>query len=260
MLRQRPARHDPRRSPTRLRHRAGSSSSRATGAVAWPVVARRTAAVDRSASNDSGLDVTDRPRRTPSVYPVCSDPARYALRDAAARSRPRDPPRGLACRPCSSSRSPRRRIVAASSIVFPKPEDTAYYVGVARNLLEGRGLVERRAVELPDAAARVPAPGVRGLAAAADVPRRDPDGGRSARPSPRPRSASVVVGAIVPGPRLAARRRRRGGARPAAGPRPRRWPIGHGPDGGRLPAARSSTRPCPTRRCRSRSSRSAPAC
>src|SRR6478609_9236989 len=33
------------------------------------------------------------------------------------------------------------RIVVASVIVFPKPEDTAYYVGVARNLVEGRGLV-----------------------------------------------------------------------------------------------------------------------
>jgi hypothetical protein len=33
------------------------------------------------------------------------------------------------------------RAVAAAVIVFPKPEDTAYYVGVARNLLEGRGLV-----------------------------------------------------------------------------------------------------------------------
>ncbi|MDQ6796178.1 MAG: hypothetical protein M3067_15445 [Chloroflexota bacterium] len=33
------------------------------------------------------------------------------------------------------------RAVAATLIVFPKPEDTAYYVGVARNLLEGRGLV-----------------------------------------------------------------------------------------------------------------------
>ena len=39
------------------------------------------------------------------------------------------------------------RIVAASTISFPKPEDTAYYVGVARNLVEGlqgvpgRGLV-----------------------------------------------------------------------------------------------------------------------
>ncbi len=33
------------------------------------------------------------------------------------------------------------RIVAAAVIDFPKPEDTAYYVGAARNLVEGRGLV-----------------------------------------------------------------------------------------------------------------------
>ena len=33
------------------------------------------------------------------------------------------------------------RAVTASLIEFPKPEDTAYYVGVARNLVEGRGLV-----------------------------------------------------------------------------------------------------------------------
>jgi hypothetical protein len=33
------------------------------------------------------------------------------------------------------------RIVLAGQIVFPKPEDTAYYFGVARNLIEGRGLV-----------------------------------------------------------------------------------------------------------------------
>ena len=33
------------------------------------------------------------------------------------------------------------RIVVAAQIVFPKPEDTAYYVGVARNLVGGRGLV-----------------------------------------------------------------------------------------------------------------------
>jgi hypothetical protein len=32
------------------------------------------------------------------------------------------------------------RAVAASLVVFPLPEDTAYYVGVARNLLEGHGL------------------------------------------------------------------------------------------------------------------------
>lgn len=33
------------------------------------------------------------------------------------------------------------RTYFAAQIVFPKPEDTAYYVGVARNLLDGRGLV-----------------------------------------------------------------------------------------------------------------------
>ena len=33
------------------------------------------------------------------------------------------------------------RAAAAALIPFPKPEDTAYYVGVARNLVEGRGLV-----------------------------------------------------------------------------------------------------------------------
>src|ERR671933_257844 len=33
------------------------------------------------------------------------------------------------------------RAWAATLIVFPKPEDSAYYVAVARNLLEGRGLV-----------------------------------------------------------------------------------------------------------------------
>lgn len=33
------------------------------------------------------------------------------------------------------------RAATAAAIEFPKPEDTAYYVGVARNLAEGRGLV-----------------------------------------------------------------------------------------------------------------------
>ena len=33
------------------------------------------------------------------------------------------------------------RVVAASFVPFPIPEDTAYYYGVARNLVEGRGLV-----------------------------------------------------------------------------------------------------------------------
>jgi hypothetical protein len=33
------------------------------------------------------------------------------------------------------------RLWFAPQIVFPKPEDSAYYVGVARNLVEGRGLI-----------------------------------------------------------------------------------------------------------------------
>jgi hypothetical protein len=33
------------------------------------------------------------------------------------------------------------RVAVASMLDFPKPEDTAYYVGAARNLAEGRGLV-----------------------------------------------------------------------------------------------------------------------
>jgi hypothetical protein len=33
------------------------------------------------------------------------------------------------------------RIWVAGQVVFPKPEDTAYYVSVARNLVDGRGLV-----------------------------------------------------------------------------------------------------------------------
>ena len=33
------------------------------------------------------------------------------------------------------------RLAFAAQIVFPKPEDSAYYVGVARNLVEGRGLI-----------------------------------------------------------------------------------------------------------------------
>ena len=38
-------------------------------------------------------------------------------------------------------RHKRHFVAFAAQIVFPKPEDTAYYFGVARNFLEGRGLV-----------------------------------------------------------------------------------------------------------------------
>jgi len=33
------------------------------------------------------------------------------------------------------------RAIAAAAVPFPKPEDSAYYVGVARNIVEGRGIV-----------------------------------------------------------------------------------------------------------------------
>ena len=64
------------------------------------------------------------------------------------------PARGLCCRPCSSSwwpssRGRRRRADRRS----PSPRTRPTTSGVARNLLEGRGLCQRRAVELPDAAA-----------------------------------------------------------------------------------------------------------
>ena len=123
-------------------------------------------------------------------------------------------------------------------VVFPTPEDTAYYVGVARNLLEGRGLVSRRALELPDATARLPAAGLRGLAAAADVPRgRHPDGHRSAR---RSRAAQVSSG-----PRSARSSRSSPGGWPPTSRRSAALPLGRartlalgtGPDGGRLAAA-----------------------
>ena len=78
------------------------------------------------------------------------------------------------------------RVVVAGQIVFPKPEDTAYYVGVARNLLEGRGLVSDALwsygtppLEFPRQAFEVWLPLPTFLAA-------DPDGAPRARRSRRP--------------------------------------------------------------------------
>ncbi len=89
------------------------------------------------------------------------------------------------------------RAVAAMLVVFPKPEDTAYYVDVARNLLGGRGLVSdalwsfgtqplvvpRAAFEvwlpLPTLVAAIPMALVGATFAAAQV-------------------SSVVIGALVP--------------------------------------------------------------
>lgn len=89
------------------------------------------------------------------------------------------------------------RAYAASQIVFPKPEDTAYYVGVARNLLEGRGLVsdalwsyQTPPLELPRAAFEVWMPLPTFLAAASMAVL-----GMSFAASQVP---FVIIGAVVP--------------------------------------------------------------
>jgi hypothetical protein len=53
----------------------------------------------------------------------------------------REPARGLAQRRRRLRVALVVRIVAAAAVSFPIPEDTAYYAGVARNLVEGRGLI-----------------------------------------------------------------------------------------------------------------------
>ncbi len=68
------------------------------------------------------------------------------------------------------------RAYFAGQIVFPKPEDTAYYVGVARNIVEGRGLVSDALWSYATPPLDLPAPGIRGVAPAADIPGGHPDG------------------------------------------------------------------------------------
>ena len=119
--------------------------------------------------------------------------------------------------------------------MFPKPEDTAYYVGVARNLLDGRGLVSDALWSYQTPPLVVPARRLRGLAAAADVPGRDPDGLLGSTFAAA-QVSSVLVGALVPvlAWRLAADVAEERGL-PVG--RARTLAIGTGPDRGRLPAA-----------------------
>ena len=109
------------RGRARLRHRAGSSSMREESVpAAAPILAGEPAGwvgppLSTGIAGPDGLPAG----------------ARLVTRREAVLT---------AAAGCSSWRwSP--AIVVASVIVFPKPEDTAYYVGVARNLVEGRGLV-----------------------------------------------------------------------------------------------------------------------
>ena len=181
---------------------------------------RRPAAVDRPAGrHDPGPG-----RRSP---PRSSTRSASAPRTSAAR-RSRRPRRRLA----RSLTHDRRdlalqallvfavallvRILAASIVVFPQPEDTAYYVGVARNLLDGHGLTSDAIWSFQTPPLVVPAAGVRGLAAAADVPRRDPDGDPRLDVRRRPVGVGRRRGGRA-GARVADRRRRGDRSRPAAG-------------------------------------------
>ena len=111
------------------------------------------------------------------------------------------------------------RWYAATLVVFPKPEDTAYYVDVARNLLSGRGLVSDALWSFQTPAARRAAGRLRSLAAAPDIRRGDPDGHPRLDLRRRPgeldtdRVARARAG-MAPG------RRCRRGTPAAAGPRP----------------------------------------
>ena len=92
-------------------------------------------------------------------------PGRHPLRPAR-----RDASRGVADGGRHLRRRPRRAgHRSPRQIVFPKPEDTAYYFGVARNLLEGRGLVSDALWSYQTPPLDLPAAGLRGLAAAADA-------------------------------------------------------------------------------------------
>ena len=145
------------------------------------------------------------------------------------------------------------RIVAASVIDFPKPEDTAYYVGVARNLVEGRGLVSDALwsygtppLVFPRPAFEVWLPLPSLLAA---IPMALAGGPRPIPLETAMRAGqvvSVVAGAIVAvlGWRLAAR------ARSPSGPGSRR----------RSTSRCSSIPRCPTPRCCSEPWSSAPRC
>ena len=128
------------------------------------------------------------------------------------------------------------RVYFAAQIVFPKPEDTAYYVGGRPEPAQRPRARVRRPVELRHAAARGPTRCVRGVAAAADVPGRDPDGDRRSDVRGGPGLVDPHRGAR-PGPGLVAGGRRRAGAGAAgrAGTDPGGWSRPH--DGRLSPAA-----------------------
>ena len=128
------------RSPRPTRS-SGSSSSRTTPSApssrSWPAPGRRGSGRRSSRSRAR----TAKPAEI--VYPVCVSPQDERCATVASAGLPHDAVASR--RACQAllvfAVALLVRILAASIVVFPQPEDTAYYVGVARNLLDGHGLV-----------------------------------------------------------------------------------------------------------------------
>ncbi len=133
------------------------------------------------------------------------------------------------------------RAVVAAQIVFPKPEDTAYYVDVARNLIDGHGLVadamwsyQTPPLQFPRPAFEVWLPLPTFLAAIPMALLGTTFGAAQV--------SSVLIGSLVPvlAWRLAADVAAERGLTPG---RARTLALGHRPHDGRLPPAPAPQRP-----------------
>ena len=143
------------------------------------------------------------------------------------------------------------RVLAASIVVFPQPEDTAYYVSVAQNLLAGHGLTSNAIWSFQTPPLSFPRPAFEvwlplpTFLAAIPMAILGPSFASA-------QWASVVVGAIVP---VLAWRIGADAAIDRGLSTSRVRVLGSAPGSPRGCTCRSSsTRPCRTRRCRSRSS------
>ena len=221
----RPDRHDPRRRAG-LRHplaraRAGSASRPSSpSSPASSAGMDRPARLRRSRRPTAGSRPTSRSSRS------ASRPTTSGAR-VAAQARPMTRREAWLTAVGLFAVALLVRAVFAAQIVFPKPEDTAYYVGVARNLRRGPRPRVGRAVELPDAAAgrsrdrrsrsgcrcRRSSPRVPMAAPRPDVPRRP---GRVRRRSAR--SSRSSPGGWPPTSPSSAACRRAGRGRSRSGP------------------------------------------
>ena len=201
------------------------------------------------------------------VYPVVPDAGDPRCADRAATAGRSPAPRGVAdARSRVFAVALAVRVVTASIIGFPKPEDTAYYVGVARNLVEGRGLVSDALWSYGTPPLVFPRPAFEvwlplpSLLAAIPI-------ALFGGPAPIPLDAAMRAAQVIPvlagailsvlAWRLAAdvAAGARAARRPGADARAR-----DGPRVARSTCRSSSTRRCPTRRCCSARSSSARAC